>query len=330
MFKNKTILITGGTGSFGRHLTKKLLSNYSLKKIIIFSRDEFKQYQFKNSIDKKFHKKIRFFLGDIRDYERLKFALSDVDVVFHAAALKHVPALEYNPFEAVKTNIIGSENLINACLNSHKIKKIIALSTDKATAPINLYGATKLAAEKLFVAANNFSGKGKSIFSVVRYGNVMSSRGSVIPHFMSQKNQGYMTITHPKMTRFNITLDEGVNFVINSFSKMLGGEIFIPKLPSYKILDLAKAVCGNTKIRFTGIRQGEKLNEEMISVSESINSIDCGKYFIILSPGEYTNKYRIKKIIKKNKGKIIKESFSYNSLENKNFLTITQLKKLIY
>ena len=265
--RNKSILITGGTGSFGKHLTLKLLKNYNLKKIVIFSRDEFKQYQFKNEINKKFHKKLRFFIGDIRDYQRLLEALQGIDYVFHAAALKHVPALEYNPMEAVKTNIIGSQNLITAC-KSTGVRKIIALSTDKAAAPINLYGATKLTADKLFVASNNSRGNNYFTASVVRYGNVMLSRGSVIPYFLSKKEEKNVEITDLNMTRFNITLDQGVNFVLDCFKKMLGGEIFVPKIPSYRITDLAKAIIPKAKIKIIGIRPGEKINEDMITISD--------------------------------------------------------------
>ena len=328
MFKNRSILITGGTGSFGKHLTLRLLKKYNPKKIVIFSRDEFKQYQFKNEINKKYISKLRFFIGDVRDYQRLKDALKGVDIVFHAAALKHVPALEYNPFEAVKTNIIGSQNLITACQNS-KVKKIIALSTDKAAAPINLYGATKLTADKLFVAANNHAGSNNFSSSIVRYGNVMSSRGSVIPYFQKNKNNKFLEITDPKMTRFNITLDEGIDFVLNSAKKMIGGEIFVPKIPSYNIVDLAKAIAPKASLKIVGIRPGEKINEEMITESDSLNTIDCGKYYIILPSKEYLAKNHTLKIIKKNKGKFCKRGFSYNSGNNKNFLKINEIKKLL-
>jgi len=328
MINNNTILITGGTGSFGKHLTFKLLKDYNPKKIIIFSRDEFKQFELRNEIDKKYHKKIRFFIGDIRDYQRLKSALINVDIVFHTAALKHVPALEYNPFEAVKTNIIGSQNLITAC-HELKVKKILALSTDKAAAPINLYGATKLTADKLFVASNNHSGESSVAASVVRYGNVMSSRGSVIPYFKKNKDKKFLEITDLKMTRFNITLDQGVDFVLQSLRKMVGGEIFVPKIPSYKITDLAKAISPKAKIKVIGIRPGEKINEEMITLSDAINTIDCKNYYIILPSSDYLQKNHIKKIIKINKGKYCNKNFNYNSGSNENFLSISEIKKLI-
>ena len=328
MINNKTIFISGGTGSFGKHLTLTLLKKYNPKKIIIFSRDEFKQFEFKGQIPTKFHKKVRFFIGDIRDYQRLKSALLNTDIVFHAAALKHVPALEYNPFEAVKTNIIGSQNLITACQNL-KIKKVIALSTDKAAAPINLYGATKLTADKLFVASNNYSGSSPFAASVVRYGNVMSSRGSVIPHFKKNRDKKFLEITDLKMTRFNITLDQGVNFVLDSLKRMVGGEIFVPKIPSYRITDLAKAIAPQAKFKVVGKRPGEKINEEMITISDAVNSIDCKSYYVILPSPGYLSKNHLKKIIKINKGKLCKKDFSYNSGNNKHFLTISDLKKLI-
>ncbi len=328
MINNKTIFITGGTGSFGKHLTLTLLKKYNPKKIIIFSRDEFKQFEFQNEIDKKFHKKIRFFIGDIRDYKRLESALIGTDIVFHAAALKQVPALEYNPFEAVKTNIIGSQNLITACQKT-RVGKVIALSTDKAAAPISLYGATKLTADKLFVSSNNYSGNINFSSSVVRYGNVMSSRGSVIPIFKENKGKKFITITDLEMTRFNITLDQGVNFVLDCLKKMIGGEIFIPKIPSYRITDLAKAISPNSKFKIIGIRPGEKLYEEMITSSDAINTIDCKNYFIILPTPGYLPKNHIKKIIKINKGKKCKKDFSYNSSNNKKFLSVSDLKKII-
>lgn len=328
MINYKSVLITGGTGSFGKYLTLKLLKKYNPKKIVIFSRDEFKQYQFKNEINKKYHKKLRFFIGDIRDYQRLMDALKGIDYVFHAAALKHVPALEYNPFEAVKTNVIGSQNLITACQNS-KVTKLIALSTDKAAAPINLYGATKLTADKLFVASNNSAGSNLFAASIVRYGNVMSSRGSVIPYFQTKTNEKFIEITDLNMTRFNITLDQGVNFVLECFKKMYGGEIFVPKIPSYKITDVAKAVAPKAKIKIIGIRPGEKISEEMITASDSLNTIDCGSYYIILPSKEYLVKNHIHKIIKKNKGKYCKRGFSYNSGNNNQFLNVSEIKKLL-
>ena len=260
---NKTILITGGTGSFGKAFVKKLLlSKIKYKKIIIFSRDEFKQYTFQNEIETKYLKKIRFFLGDVRDKERLKSALEGVDVLVHAAALKQVPTAEYNPIEFIKTNIIGAQNIIETSIEK-KVSNIIALSTDKASSPINLYGATKLCSDKLFLAANNIKGNRKIKFSVLRYGNVMMSRGSVIPLFLNKKK--IIPITNKDMTRFSITLDESINFCIEALRVSKGGEIFVPKLKAYKILDLAKAINKNAKIKMVGTRQGEKINEELIS-----------------------------------------------------------------
>ena len=324
MFNNKSILITGGTGSFGQEYAKFLLKNYNVKKILIFSRDEQKQFNMQNKFNSS---KLRFCIGDIRDQVRLDFACQAADFVVHAAALKHVELAEYNPFEVVQTNIIGSQNLINACIKN-KVKKVIALSTDKASSPINLYGSTKLTADKLFISSNNFQGNSKTIFSVVRYGNVMSSRGSVIPIFLEQMKKGTFTITDKRMTRFNITLNEGVNFVNMVFSKMIGGEIFIPKIPSYKIMDLAKSINQKCKIKIVGMRSGEKLHEEMISEADSINTIEFKQYYVILSNSKY-NKVNIKYYQKKFKNsKRVKENFVYNSKNNK-FLTISNLKKIL-
>ena len=267
--RNKTIFITGGTGSFGQAFTNFCLK-YNPKKIIIFSRDELKQFEMKNTIKKNNLKKIRFFIGDVRDISRLKFAMENVDYVIHAAALKQVPVAEYNPFEAIKTNIIGAQNVIDACLST-KVKKVIALSTDKAAAPVNLYGATKLASDKLFVAANGYKGSKDIKFSVVRYGNVMGSRGSVIPYFLSQKEKNFLNITDKRMTRFNITLSEGVEFVYLALKNMLGGELFVPKLSSYNIIDLANVINSKAKLKLIGIRPGEKIHEEMITETDSLN-----------------------------------------------------------
>ena len=263
---NKSILVTGGTGSFGKKFIINLLNKYKPKKIIIFSRDELKQSEMCNQKEfKKFDKVLRYFIGDVREYDRLKYAFSSIDIVVHAAALKQVPAAEYNPFEFIKTNIIGAENVIKASLEN-KVEKVIALSTDKASSPINLYGATKLCSDKLFIAANNYSGNKKTKFSVVRYGNVMGSRGSVIPIFLENKEKNVMPVTDLNMTRFNITLEEGISFVIKCINLMSGGELFIPKIPSFKLQDVVKAIAPNAKIKLIGIRPGEKRHEEMISL----------------------------------------------------------------
>ena len=314
----KNYFITGGTGSFSKKFIEILIKKKLAKKIIIFSRDEFKQFQLKNE---KFIKKnlglFRFFIGDVRDKERLKFAINeDVDVVIHTAALKQVPVTEYNPFETVKTNIIGAQNVIEACLEKD-IPKIMALSTDKAAAPINLYGATKLTSDKLFTSANIFKGKKRCVFSVVRYGNVMGSRGSVIPLFLKQnKTQNFVTVTDKNMTRFNITLEQSVKFVLKSIDQMKGGEIFIPKMSSYKILDVIKAINKNLKIKYIGIRPGEKLHEELVCESDSLNTVNKKDHYIILPS--------YKKVKSKNK------IFSYNSKNNKDFLSIKKLQLLIY
>ena len=326
MFNNKIILITGGTGSFGKRFTKIFLKKYpKIKKLIIFSRDELKQFEMSESLDKKNLKKIRFLLGDIRDKDRLLMALKKVDYVVHAAALKQVPTAEYNPFEFIKTNILGAQNLIEACI-ANNVKKVIALSTDKAAAPINLYGATKLASDKLFISANNITGKNKISFSVVRYGNVLMSRGSVIPKFLENiELNKTLNLTHPDMTRFNISLDEGVNFVIYALINSIGGEIFVPKLPSFRIIDLIKCLSPKSKYKITGIRSGEKLHEEMITTSDSYNTIESKKFYIILPQGNIPlNKYMKK--FKANKNKI---PFSYNSSENSHFLKQNELKKII-
>lgn len=314
----KIYFITGGTGSFARKLIKYLIKNNLSKKIIIFSRDEYKQLQLKedNLINKNLEN-IRFLIGDVRDESRLNFAIQDnIDVVIHAAAMKQVPATEYNPFEAIKTNIFGAKNVIEASIKNN-IKKIIALSTDKAAAPINLYGATKLTSDKLFINANFFKGKTRCKFSVVRYGNVMGSRGSVIPLFLKQKrNKKIFTITDKHMTRFNITLNESVKFVLKCEKIMKGGEIFVPKIPSYRILDLLNAIQKNPKYKMIGIRPGEKLHEEMITESDSLNTQEFKDYFII-HPSFRKYKSNIKKI------------FSYNSLDNKKYLKINELNNLI-
>ncbi len=324
MLNNKTIFITGGTGSFGKRFVKTIVKKFKkIKKIIIFSRDELKQYEMSLLYPPKKYPNIRFLLGDIRDKDRLNFALNEVDYVIHAAALKQVPAAEYNPFEFINTNIVGGNNLIQACLLK-KVKKVIMLSTDKAVTPINLYGATKLCAEKLFLTANNIKGLNEIKFSVVRYGNVVGSRGSVIPHFLNQKKKGALTVTDKLMTRFNMELDDAVEMVLWSLNKSVGGEIFVPKLPSFKIMDLAKAIDEKCKIKIIGIRPGEKISEELISYHESQNCYDLGKYYAILVNPE-------SKLIKhyKKKFKKLSKRFSYTSGNNSKFLKVNELKKII-
>ena len=331
IINGKTIFITGGTGSFGSAMTKTLLTEYKPKKIIIFSRDELKQYEMKNSIPSKFLKIMRFFVGDIRDLARLKTAMRNVDYVIHAAALKHVPIAEYNPVEFVKTNILGSQNVIDAAIETN-VSKVVALSTDKAAAPINLYGATKLTADKLFVAANNVSGDKKINFSVVRYGNVMNSRGSVLPLFLSQSKKKFFTVTDKEMTRFIITLEHGVNLVLKMLKLMVGGEILVPKIPSFKIVDLTKAIDINKKILITGIRPGEKIHEEMITTSDSLNTYEFKSYYIIMPNSEFISGEKhneFKKFIKKNKAKKVKKDFCYNSLNNNHYLQVKELQNLI-
>lgn len=323
-FDKKTVLITGGTGSFGKAAVRALLKNKNIKKIIIFSRDELKQYEFSAEFSKKESKILRFFIGDVRDYKRLEMAVRNVDIIIHAAALKQVPTAEYNPFEFIKTNVVGAQNIIEASFKNN-VKKIVALSTDKASSPINLYGATKLCSDKLFIAANNMIGDKKISFSVIRYGNVAGSRGSVIPLFLSKIKQNEFNVTHPDMTRFNITLEDSCKFVFDCLKISIGGEIFIPKIPSYKILDLAKAINEKAKINIRGIRPGEKLHEEMISNYESYNTYESKNFYFIL-PGYNLKKY--KNLIKKQKAKKIKSNFTYSS-GNNIFMSIKQLKQLV-
>jgi len=325
---NLSILITGGTGSFGKEFIKTVVTNFSPKKIIVYSRDELKQFEMQKEWPIEAESPFRYFLGDVRDLSRLKMAMEGADIVIHAAALKQVPAAEYNPFEVVKTNILGAQNVIEAAL-ANQVSKVIALSTDKAAAPINLYGATKLTSDKLFVAGNNYSSMDKTRFSVVRYGNVMGSRGSVIPFFYEKKDTGVLPITHKKMTRFNITLKEGVEFVLDSLSRMWGGEIFVPKIPSYNILDLAEAIAPEAKIEEVGIRPGEKLNEEMITVTDSLSTIEFKNHYVILPTLNLWDTDDFKEKDKKDLGTFCPNDFCYNSGTNEHFLKVNQLRKLI-
>jgi len=325
MLNNKSILITGGTGSFGKKFTETILNRYpDIKRLVIYSRDELKQFEMSQEFNERDYPGIRYFIGDIRDGSRFKRACEGIDVIIHAAALKQVPAAEYNPMEAVKTNVMGAENVINAALDND-VKVVVALSTDKAAAPINLYGATKLVSDKLFVAANNIKGWRDLRFSVVRYGNVMGSRGSVIPFFMGKaKNGNVLPITHKEMSRFNISIQEGVDLVMWAIENAKGGEIFVPKIPSYNILDVAKAIAPNAKIEDIGIRPGEKLHEEMITESDSYNTIDLDKYFAILpanSKKQYLEFYKGSKEVPK--------GYSYNSGTNDQWLTVEEIRSLI-
>ena len=332
IFKNKSLLITGGTGSLGQELTKLFLKDFSLKRLVIFSRDELKQFDHRKKFEKLDKKKIcRYFLGDVRDVERLKFAFRDIDFIVHAAALKHVDQAEYNPYEFINTNINGAKNVIEASLYNN-VFKVIALSTDKAANPINLYGATKLASDKLFVSANNITGKNRTRFSVVRYGNVINSRGSVAPFFLDlfRNNEKFIPITHKKMTRFWITLKDSVDFILMSFQEMKGGEIFIPKIPSIKIIDLAQAIAPKIPIKIIGLRPGEKIKEILCSSDEYINTVEFKKYYIIKPSIKIIDSQKSFIINKRGeKGKKVSENYEYNSENNKEFLDIKNIKKLV-
>jgi UDP-N-acetylglucosamine 4,6-dehydratase (inverting) len=327
MLSNKSILITGGTGSLGQALVKHILENRNqeFSKIIVFSRDEQKQFQMSLEFPESKFPQMRYFIGDVRDLSRLKMAMKGVDYVIHAAAMKHVPIAEYNPMECIKTNINGAENVINAALESG-VKKVVALSTDKACAPINLYGATKLASDKLFVAANNITGWNPITFSVVRYGNVMGSNGSVIPYFLKKKEEGVLPITDSKMTRFNISLEGGVNMVMHALDNAWGGEIFIPKISSYNILDVANAIGPECEKPIVGIRPGEKIHEEMITSSDSYYTWDLGKYYTILPA---THKWNIGEFVNHFKAEKVTEGFTYNSGENTEWESVESLRELI-
>ena len=324
---NKSVLITGGTGSLGKALTKRIYSRFpNIKRLVIFSRDEQKQFKMAQEYPENIFSSIRYFIGDVRDRDRLVRAMSGIDYVIHAAAMKHVHLAEYNPSECIKTNVNGAENVIHACLKTN-VSRVVALSTDKACAPINLYGATKLTSDKLFVAANNISGKKDIRFSVVRYGNVMGSNGSVIPFFISKKSDKYLPITDPNMTRFNISLDGGVDMVLHALSNSWGGEIFVPKIPSYKITDVAEAIAPELDHKIVGIRPGEKLHEEMITASDSFNTYDLGKYYTIL-PTTITE-WNLDDFIKKFNAKKVKQGFTYNSGTNTEWESVDSLRLLI-
>jgi UDP-N-acetylglucosamine 4,6-dehydratase/5-epimerase len=326
MLNNKSILITGGTGSFGKAFVKTVLERYpGIKRLVVFSRDELKQFEMAQVFSPADYAGLRYFIGDVRDYNRLRRAVEGIDIVIHAAALKQVPAAEYNPFEAVKTNVLGAQNVIEACLDTG-VKRVIALSTDKAAAPINLYGATKLCSDKLFTAANNIRGHRDIRFAVVRYGNVMGSRGSVIPFFLNKRKAGILPITDPNMTRFNISLQEGVDMVLWAVENARGGEIFVPKIPSYRITDVAMAIGPDCEHSIIGIRPGEKIHEEMITASDSVNTVDLGSYFAILPMAA---KYNRQQYCENNGCHPVEPGFAYNSGTNPDFLTVEQLKELI-
>ena len=326
MYQNKTLLITGGTGSLGKALTKEIFKKHpKIGRIIVFSRDEQKHFQMREEFSTENFQNLEFIIGDVRDYESVKSACKDVDYIIHAAAMKHVHLSEMNPEECIKTNVLGAQNITKVANRIESVKAVVALSTDKACAPVNLYGATKLTSDKLFIAANNNSSN--TCHSVVRYGNVMSSNGSVIPFFLNRKTTGTLPITDPEMTRFNITLREGVKMVLFALENAWGGELFVPKIPSYNILDLAKAIDAECNTKIVGIRPGEKVHEEMISSSDSYNTYDIGQYYVILPT---IVNWKIQEFIEKFKAKKVPAGFNYNSKENADYLTVEELRALIY
>ena len=330
IFNGKTILITGGTGSFGKTYVRTILERYKPKKLIIYSRDELKQYEMSYEFPKEEFSCLRYFIGDVRDAERLRSVMSGVDFVIHAAAIKHVPVAEYNPMECIKTNIHGAENVIQAALQN-KVQKVIALSTDKAASPINLYGATKLASDKLFVAANNMRGSNPTQFSVVRYGNVVGSRGSVVPFFRKiiQNGAAELPITDERMTRFWITLQQGVDFVLKNFERMTGGEVFVPKIPSIRVVDLARAVAPELPQKIVGIRPGEKIHEAMVPVDDSHLTLEFDDHFVIKPSISFTGQsmdYTPNNIGEQ--GRMVKPGFEYNSGNNPHFLTVEEIREL--
>ena len=327
MLKAKSIIITGGTGSFGKKFLETIVNNYpEVKRIVIYSRDELKQFELKQKYPESEYPQLRFFIGDVRDGDRLKRACEGVDVIIHAAAMKQVDTAEYNPDECIKTNVNGAQNVINAALLCG-VKNVVALSTDKACAPINLYGATKLCSDKLFVAANNIKGARDLKFSVVRYGNIMGSRCSVIPFFLKSRKEGFLPITHKDMTRFNIPLEDGINLVIYAMNNHLGGEIFVPKIPSYRIMDVAEAIAPGLETRITGIRPGEKLHEEMITETDALNTIDTGLYYIILPSVSYY--HAREEYLKHYQATMVPEGFRYSSGTNDEWETVETLREKI-
>jgi UDP-N-acetylglucosamine 4,6-dehydratase len=326
----RSILITGGTGSFGKALVRRLVTQHpEVQRVMVYSRDELKQYEMAQMFPEKEYPQIRFFIGDVRDADRFKRALGDADAVVHAAALKQVPTAEYNPFECIKTNVLGAQNIVDGCLAS-KVSRVVALSTDKAAAPINLYGATKLCSDKIFIAANNVHGSQDIRFSVVRYGNVMGSRGSVIPFFLDRRKSGVLPITDPQMTRFNITLEEGVDLVRAALCNALGGEIYVPKIPSYRITDVAEAIGPECQHPVIGIRPGEKIHEEMITESDSFQTLENEKNYII-APMLYGHSMTeiLEKYSRHHQAKLVPEGFRYSSGKNQRWLTVPEIRKLI-
>lgn len=326
---DQTVLITGGTGSFGTRFAHTVLERYRPRRVIIYSRDELKQFEMQHREPFRGHAAVmRWFIGDVRDLERLRKAMEDVQVVVHAAALKQVPAAEYNPFEAVKTNILGAENVISAAMGAG-VRRVIALSTDKAAAPINLYGATKLVSDKLFIAANNHKGSRDIAFSVVRYGNVLCSRGSVVPFFLERRRTGALPITDERMTRFSITLQAGVDFVLSCLERMWGGELFVPRIPSYRLVDVARAVAPEAKFEIVGIRPGEKLHEEMITVTDALSTVEFDDYFVILPATQLWDVDEFRAKSNGAPGRFCKYGFSYNSGTNERFLSVSELRDLV-
>lgn len=326
MLNGKSILVTGGTGSFGKKFVETVLARYpEVTRLVVFSRDELKQFEMAQVYRPEEHPQLRYFIGDVRDRDRLWRALEGIDTVIHAAALKHVPVAEYNPFEAIKTNVLGAQNLIEACLD-RGVKRVVALSTDKAAAPINLYGATKLCSDKLFVAANHFKGHHDIRFGVVRYGNVMGSRGSVIPYFLGMRDTGVLPITDERMTRFNITLQEGVDLVLYALQNMWGGEIFVPKIPSYKIVDVAEAICPGCERKPIGIRPGEKLHEEMITETDALSTVELEGHYVIMPS---TRPWDVEAFVEQCGGKMAPLGFKYSSGTNTEWLRIEDLRALI-
>ena len=329
MFANSSVLVTGGTGSFGQAFISRLMSMPERpRRVVVFSRDELKQYEMQQKFSLNLYPQLRFFIGDVRDEQRLRRAMEGIDIVVHAAALKQVPTAEYNPFECIKTNVLGAQNIIESALDVG-VKHVVALSTDKAAAPINLYGATKLCSDKLFVAANNIRGSRDIRFSVVRYGNVMGSRGSVIPFFLEKRKTGVLPITDPRMTRFNISLDDGVGLVLHALKKSIGGEIYVPKIPSYRITDVAEAVGPNCETPIVGVRPGEKIHEEMITHGDSPNTIDCTSNYVIVPSLQNNQMETFNRYLEHHCGQSTPEDFRYSSGKNNQWLNVDEIRKLI-